>query len=102
MMVVVLLIDALESRLPECDDPEEHRRILETVDRLDGWLERCLSARFASRDAWVSKARNRLDHAMKRVSGHSSWNKRLSEVLAEISGALSGLDSWWSALRDEP
>lgn len=100
MMAVVLMIDALEARLPECDDGEERRRILETVDRLDGWLERCLSARFAGRDVWVDRARRRLNAAMKKVAGRSSGNERLHEILAEISGVLTGLDSWWSALKD--
>lgn len=102
MMAVVLVIEALESRLPECEDEEERRRILKTVARLDGWLERCLSARFAGRDEWVNKARSRLDKAMKKVAGHSPGSERLQEVLAEISGVLTGLDSWWSALTDGP
>ena len=95
MLTLVLLIDALETRLAGCRDKRESNRLRRMVDSLDGWLERCLMQRFSRRDALADRAQRRLDSARKQLRRMNPHSTRLEEVLKEISTVLVQLNGWW-------
>lgn len=95
MLTLVLLIDALETRLAGCRDKRERSRLRRMVDSLDGWLERCLMRRFSRRDVLADRARRRLDSVRKRLRRMNPHSTRLEEVLKEISTVLVQLNGWW-------
>jgi len=97
MLAVVLLIDALEACMSRSSCAEERKRLSGTLDRLDKLLARCLAERFARRDSLVDSARRSLDEARRRVQRAAPGQRRLQEVLAEISAVLTRLNGWWAA-----
>lgn len=95
MLALLLLIEALESRLAEVVDEEEIRRTRETLIRMDGLLEKCLACRFTERDRLTAKTTKELKAARRKAlrwrESQIPWNGFLSE----ISALMSRLDALW-------
>ena len=101
MLVLVACMDALEARWDNAADPAERARVRRLLEHLDTWLERCLDARFAHREAALTGAEERLDALQRRMERQAGKRDDSPQILGEISSVLERLDNWWETLRAE-
>ena len=100
MLALVLLIEALESRMVEVVDEEEIRRTRDTLNRMDGLLEKCLACRFRERDRLTAKTTKELKSARRKTLRWRESQIPWIGLLGEISDLLCRLDALWVEAHD--